>query len=192
MTVSSTVSQVPQLAVSQPPPQDEDPQPESQALAPHGLQLDAQGAEQQELTLLPQQLPACAETVIRTAAASDKNKRINKLLRKTRRSYNPDVKAPPHTPQACATDHFNKVTSKLLLHHGSPHPALRQGPLTDFSQHSPVSPNANHERIGRKSPTHHSLLIIPTYMQQETFKTAEKPKKWQSPYDVPLWKHCAD
>ena len=53
-----------------------DPQLEPHELAPHGLQLDAQGAEQHELTLLPQQLPACAEAVIRTAAASDKNKRI--------------------------------------------------------------------------------------------------------------------
>lgn len=81
MTVRSTVSQVPHAEPAPPTeptaqPALADPQPEPHELAPHGLQLDAQGAEQHELTLLPQQLPACAETVIKTAAASDKNKRI--------------------------------------------------------------------------------------------------------------------
>lgn len=74
MTVRSTVSHVPQEATA--PQALADPQPELHELAPQGLQLDAQGAEQHELTLLPQQLPACAEAVIKTAAASDKNKRI--------------------------------------------------------------------------------------------------------------------
>ena len=70
----STVSHVPQAdAVPHELPA---PQPESHELAPQGLQLDAQGAEQHELTLLPQQLPACADAVMATAAASDKNKRI--------------------------------------------------------------------------------------------------------------------
>lgn len=55
ITVVSTVSHVPQelpqaLPVS--------PQPEPHELAPHGLQLEAQGAEQQELTWPPQQPPA--------------------------------------------------------------------------------------------------------------------------------------
>ena len=74
MTVRSTVSQVPQDEAA--PQALADPQLEPHELAPHGLQLDAQWAEQHELTLLLKQLPACAEAVIKTAAASDKNKRI--------------------------------------------------------------------------------------------------------------------
>jgi hypothetical protein len=78
-----TVSQVPQS----PPPQDEpllphpesqddDPQPESHVLAPHGLQLEAQGAEQHLLVFLPKQPPAWAFAVIATASANEKNKRM--------------------------------------------------------------------------------------------------------------------
>ena len=75
MTVRSTVSQVPHppsVDTPQHAPSLTPPQLEPQELAPHGSQLEAQGAEQQELTLLPKQLPACAEAVIKTAAASDK------------------------------------------------------------------------------------------------------------------------
>jgi len=43
---------------------------EPHELAPQGLQLEAQGAEQQELTLPPKQPPACAEADINAAAAS--------------------------------------------------------------------------------------------------------------------------
>ena len=83
MTVSSTVSHVPQepqplppptiapppqLPLAQPPT--ELPQLEPQELAPQGLQLDAQGAEQQELTEPPKQPPACANADISAAAAS--------------------------------------------------------------------------------------------------------------------------
>jgi len=76
MTVFSTVSQVPH-AVSQ---LGAEQQLVSQELAPHGLQLVAQGAEQHELALLPKQLPACAEAVMATAAASDKTKRMSLQL----------------------------------------------------------------------------------------------------------------
>ncbi len=60
ITVRSTVSHVPQLPPTAPPPAtpQELPQLEPQLPDPQGLQLEAQGAEQQELTLLPQQLPA--------------------------------------------------------------------------------------------------------------------------------------
>jgi len=68
MTVFSTVSHVPQLVAAQ--------QLVPQELAPQGLQLEAQGAEQHELVLLPKQ-PACADAVIRTAAASDKTYRMS-------------------------------------------------------------------------------------------------------------------
>jgi len=68
MTVRSTVSQVPHEL----PQLDAEPQLEPQELAPHGLQLEAQGAEQHELALLPKQLPACADAVKATTAASDK------------------------------------------------------------------------------------------------------------------------
>ena len=63
ITVRSTVSHVPQLPQLV-------PQLEPQELAPQGLQLVAQGAEQQELTWLPQQLPASADAVMATTAAS--------------------------------------------------------------------------------------------------------------------------
>ena len=76
ITVFSTVSHVPQ-ELSQ---QVTVPQLEPQQLAPHGLQLEAQGAEQHELALLPKQLPACADAVIRTAAASDKTYRMSLQL----------------------------------------------------------------------------------------------------------------
>ena len=73
MTVFSTVSQVPhdvpQLVAT--------PQPEPHELAPQGSQLVAHGAEQHELALLPKQLPACADAVIRTANASDKTNRMS-------------------------------------------------------------------------------------------------------------------
>ena len=76
ITVSSTVSHVPQLPQELDAPQELTapltPQPEPHELAPHGLQLSAQGAEQQELTWLPQQPPAWADAVIKTAAASDR------------------------------------------------------------------------------------------------------------------------
>ena len=64
ITVRSTVSHVPQLW---PQPF---PQLEPQELAPQGLQLEAQGAEQQELTLPPKQPPACADADISATAAS--------------------------------------------------------------------------------------------------------------------------
>ena len=64
MTVRSTVSHVPQLWPHA------FPQLDPQALAPHGLQLEAQGAEQQELTLPPKQPPACADADISATAAS--------------------------------------------------------------------------------------------------------------------------
>jgi hypothetical protein len=71
MTVFSTVSHVPhelpQLLAA------------PQSLEPHGLQLEAQGAEQHELALLPKQ-PACADAVIRTAAANDKTYRMSQKL----------------------------------------------------------------------------------------------------------------
>ena len=70
MTVFSTVSHVPQLW-----PQ-EFPQLEPQELAPHGLQLEVQGAEQQELTLPPKQPPACADADISATAASDRTYRM--------------------------------------------------------------------------------------------------------------------
>jgi hypothetical protein len=54
----------------------EDPHPEPQVLAPQGLQLDAQGAEQHLLVFLPKQPPAWADAVIATATANVKNKRI--------------------------------------------------------------------------------------------------------------------
>jgi hypothetical protein len=60
VTVFVTVSHVPQ-SLPQDEPQlepHEDPQPESQVLAPHGLQLEAQGAEQHLLVFLPKQPPA--------------------------------------------------------------------------------------------------------------------------------------
>lgn len=74
MTVSSTVSHVPQELEA---PQELataplTPQPDAHELAPQGLQLSAQGAEQQELTRPPKQPPACADAVIKTAAASDR------------------------------------------------------------------------------------------------------------------------
>lgn len=59
ITVFSTVSHVPQLWPHELPQEDpHEPQLEPQQLAPHGLQLEAQGAEQQELTLPPKQPPA--------------------------------------------------------------------------------------------------------------------------------------
>ena len=82
MTVFSTVSHVPhELPQLLAAPQSLEPQSlEPQELAPHGLQLEAQGAEQHELALLPKQ-PACADAVMRTAAASDKTYRMSlKLL----------------------------------------------------------------------------------------------------------------
>jgi hypothetical protein len=78
-----TVSHVPQLPapldepqlLPQPESQD-DPQPESHVLAPHGLQPEAQGAEQHLLVFLPKQPPAWAFAVIATASANEKNKRM--------------------------------------------------------------------------------------------------------------------
>ena len=61
MTVSSTVSQVPQLVPQElalVPQEPQFPLLEPHELAPQGLQLEAQGAEQQELTLPPKQPPA--------------------------------------------------------------------------------------------------------------------------------------
>jgi hypothetical protein len=66
MTVFSTVSHVPH----------ELPQ---LLAAPQELQLEPQGAEQHELALLPKQ-PACADAVIRTAAANDKTYRMSQKL----------------------------------------------------------------------------------------------------------------
>lgn len=70
MIVRETVSHVPQASVLHPPellPPHE--------LAPHGLQLVAQGAEQQWLTRC-RQWPASAVAVKATTAAKDKNKRM--------------------------------------------------------------------------------------------------------------------
>jgi hypothetical protein len=76
MTVFSTVSHVPhELPQLLAAPQSLEPQ----EVAPHGLQLEAQGAEQHELALLPKQ-PACADAVIRTAAANDKTYRMSQKL----------------------------------------------------------------------------------------------------------------
>ena len=88
ITVRSTVSHVPQLPPQELPhalpsaPQalpsvpQELPPHEPQELAPHGLQLEAQGAEQQELTFLPWQRPASADAVKATANASVRTYRM--------------------------------------------------------------------------------------------------------------------
>jgi len=52
------------------------PHPAPQALAPHGLQLEAQGAEQHRLTFLPKQPPASAEAAIETTTANESIKRM--------------------------------------------------------------------------------------------------------------------
>jgi len=62
------------------------PQPVPHELAPHGSQLVAQGAEQHELTLLPQKIPAFADDVMTTTAARDNNIRISLDLLHTRKN----------------------------------------------------------------------------------------------------------
>jgi len=62
--------------VPQAVPQPELPHAEPHALAPHGLQLVAQGAEQHLLTFLPKQPPAWADAVRETAIANERMKRM--------------------------------------------------------------------------------------------------------------------
>jgi hypothetical protein len=110
MTVRSTVSQVPQAGAAA--QELAAPQPELHELAPQGLQLDAHGAEQQELTLLPQQLPACADAVMTTTAASDKNIRIRLTPPKTQRQCT-NKQFPSDTPRTVLWSHQQNISPEI-------------------------------------------------------------------------------